>query len=196
LKTQGLSRKVIALNKDYNKNNIREGRLWSIDSRCPKCGEKFIITEYFYDLPIVGKVIISSGKCGKCGYTYKDIRAAESHGPQRIKLYVNSLEDLNTIVVRAGTASIYIPELGVSITPGSASQGFITTIEGILIRVKRIMEMLKDDPDIDLNTWKSRMENIKKAMVGELNFTLIIEDPEGVSRIISEKVMKEILYKS
>jgi len=184
------------MTKKFRDENINEGKLWSIESTCPKCGEKIMITEYLYRLPVIGKVIISTGKCKKCGYTYKDVRAAESHGPQRIKLYIDSLEDLNTIVVRAGTASIYIPELEVSITPGSASQGFITTVEGILNRVKEVMELLKEDSDVDADVWSRQMESIKRAMVGDLKFTLIIEDPEGVSRIINEKVEKEILYKS
>jgi zinc finger protein len=177
------------------KHEVKEGRLWTLESKCPRCGARYYITEYIYKLPLIGSVIISTGRCGECGYTYKDVRMAESRGPQKISILIDSQEDLNILIVRAGTASIYIPDIGVSITPGPASQGFITTVEGILIRVKRVMEMLRGDPDTNMKEWKYKMDLIKKAINGELGFTLVIEDPEGVSKIISEKEEREELYK-
>lgn len=177
-------------------DEVEEGKLWSLESKCPRCGSKFTISEYFHNIPLIGKIIISSGRCGNCGYIYKDVRAAESHGPQRLKVHIDSPNDLNIVVVRAGTASIYIPEFGISITPGPASHGFITTVEGVLDRIKEVLEMLRNDPDVDIEKWRYRMDLIGRAMKGELEFTLIIEDPEGVSRIISEKTEKEEIYKS
>jgi len=177
------------------KPGIKEGKLWTLESKCPRCGAKYYITEYIYKLPLIGGVIISTGRCSDCGYAYKDVRMAESKGPQRLSIFIDSPDDLNILVVRAGTASIYIPDLGVSITPGPASQGFITTVEGILIRVKKVMEMLRDDPDTDVKEWRYKMDLIKKAIAGNLSFTLVIEDPEGVSRIISDKAEREELYK-
>lgn len=183
--------------KEDNEANfkVEEGKLWTLESKCPRCGSKYEITEYIYELPLVGKVILSSGKCSKCGYTYKDIRMAESGGPQKLSVFIDSPDDLNILVVRAATASIYIPDLGVSITPGPAAQGFITTVEGILLRIRDTMELLKNDPEVDPHEWKFKMEQLEKAIRGELSFTLVIEDPEGVSRIVSEKTEREKLYK-
>jgi zinc finger protein len=180
------------------KMNLREDKklLWRLEAKCPICSNHYHISEYLMELPLVGKVIMSSGRCESCNYIHKDFRMAESVGPQRIRFRVEDLEDLNVIVVRAGSASIRIPELGVSIDPGPISHGYITTIEGILFRIKDVMNMLKNDPDVDIKEWERKMELLSRAMVADIEFTLIIEDPEGVSRIISDKVSKERLYSS
>ena len=172
-----------------------EGKIWDIKGKCPKCGEEMVISEYFYDSPLIGKIILSSGKCNKCGYKYRDVRAAESHGPQRLKVYVDKPQDLNILVIRASTASIYIPELGISIEPGPSSEGFITTIEGILNRIIEVMKLLERDEDVDKERWKEVYNDIVRARSGKLTFTLIIRDPDGLSRIISEKTEKERLYR-
>ena len=171
-----------------------EGKIWDIKGSCYRCGSEITISEYLYRAPLVGSVIISKAICGSCGYRYRSVRMAESVGPQRLKLYVDEPEDLNVIVVRASTASIYIPEFGVSIEPGPASEGFITTIEGILDRVLRIMNMLKEDEDVDRDRWEEIYYSIQEAREGRKPFTLILRDPDGVSRIISDKTEKERLY--
>ncbi len=175
-------------------DEVSEGKIWELESKCPRCGASYKITEYLYHVPMDGRVIISSGECPSCGYKYRDIRAAESHGPQRLKLWVDGPEDLNAIVVRASTASIYIPELGVSIEPGPASQGFITTVEGILDRVSRVLTVLKDDEEVDRRAWESARKDLEDARKGRKSFTLILVDPEGVSRIVSDKAEKERMY--
>ncbi|HIQ13281.1 MAG TPA: ZPR1 zinc finger domain-containing protein [Thermoprotei archaeon] len=171
-----------------------EGKIWDLKVKCPRCNEEYVISEYIYNIPLLGKVILSRGLCNGCGYRYNDVRAAESAGPQRIKLYIDEPEDLNILVIRAASASIYIPELGVSIEPGPASEGFITTVEGILDRVLKIMGMLYSDDSIDKDAWMDVYNAILDAKNGGKAFTLIINDPDGISRIISDKVEKERLY--
>ncbi len=175
-------------------DKVSEGKIWDIRGKCPRCGSEYVISEYLYNVPLIGQVILSSGECKSCGYKYRDVRMAESHGPQRLTLYVETPEDLNSLVVRAATASIYIPELGISIEPGPASRGYISTVEGILDRVLKVMVALKDDEEVDREKWEYAKNEIEKAKRGESTFTLIIEDPEGVSRIISDKAAKERLY--
>ena len=168
--------------------------IWSFKIKCPRCDYEFQVSEYMYEIPLVGKILISTGKCGECGYKYSDVRALESKGPQKLTLEVKSLEDLNALVIRASSATIKIPELGVEIKPGPASQGYITTVEGILDRVLQVITMLKGDPEVNEKERSKREELIRKAMEGKINFTLIIIDPEGVSRIVSDKAQKEKLY--
>ena len=171
-----------------------EGKIWDLKGRCPRCGSDITISEYFHNVPLVGKVILSSGKCQKCGYKYRDVRAAESVGPQRLSIYIDEPEDLNIIVVRASSASIYIPELGVSIEPGPASEGFITTVEGILDRIIKVMKVLEKDESINKSRWEKVYNDLMNAKGGRMSFTLVLKDPDGVSRIISDKVEKEKLY--
>lgn len=171
-----------------------EGKIWDLKGKCPRCSSEYVISEYFHDVPLIGRVILSSGKCGKCGYRYSDVRAAESEGPQRLKVFIDDPEDLNILVVRASSASIYIPEMGISIEPGPASEGFITTVEGIIERILHVMNILYNDDSVDKNRWEEVYKLLLEAKEGKRPFTLIIRDPDGVSRIISDKAEKERLY--
>ncbi len=171
-------------------------KIGEVTITCPACGSKTLqITDYLYDIPLIGKVIISTGKCTKCGYKYSDVRLAESNPPRRIVLRVTSQSDLNALVIRASTASVIIPEAGLEMHPGPASQGFITTIEGILERFKEAIELACKDPGADKRKCKELLSWIEEAKNARKEFTVIIEDPEGASTIISEKARIEPLSK-
>jgi len=55
---------------------------------------------------------------------------------------VTSTEDLKIHVVRGNTATIVVPELGVSIHPGLNNEGFISNVEGVLTRIEDILRFL------------------------------------------------------
>ncbi len=170
--------------------------IWTFTMKCPRCDSDFKVSDSIYEIPLVGKILISTGRCMKCGYRYSSVRAVESHGPQKLTLRVENPKDLNIFVLRASSATIKIPELGIEITPGPAAQGYITTVEGVLDRVLEVLSILKDDPEVDKEERDKREKMIKEAKEGKRKFTFVIIDPEGVSRIISDKVEKEKLYGS
>ncbi len=154
---------------------------------CPICGHNFKVEEFLYDMPLVGKIIISSGKCGNCGYRWNDVRLAEVKGPRKIVVEVRDPNDVNALVVRSSTASIVIPELGVEITPGPASLGYITTIEGVLLDVLDKVNFLCEEGEASPETCAEKKKMIEKARNGEIPFTFILIDPEGASTIVSDK---------
>ena len=163
---------------------------------CPVCGSKSLrITDYLYNMPLVGRVILTTGKCTRCGYKYNDVRLAETNPPRRIILKVINQRDLNALVVRASTASITIPEVGLEMHPGPASQGFITTVEGLLERFKEAIELACRDPEANKQKCNELLSWIQNAKNGKKEFTVIIEDPEGVSTIISDRARIEPLSK-
>jgi len=168
--------------------------IWTFKIDCPRCGDKLEVSDYIYEIPLVGKVLISTGKCSSCGYKYSNARAMESHGPQKLTVKVDEPDDLNILVIRASSAAIRMPELGVEIKPGPAAQGYITTIEGVLNRALEVLMLLKDDPEVNREEWQKRKNDLEEAIKGKKKFTFIIEDPQGVSRIVSDKVEKEKLY--
>jgi len=171
-------------------------KIWTLTTTCPVCGRKELIVEdYLYEMPLVGKVLISVGKCRNCNYKHNDVRAVESYGPQRISFKVDGPEDLGVLVIRSASATIKIPDLGIEITPGPAAQGFITTVEGVLDRVLEILDVMKDDPEAKKEEVEKREKEILEAKEGKRKFILIIEDLEGVSRIVSDKAKREALYR-
>lgn len=147
-----------------------------------------MVEEYLYEMPLVGKVLIASGTCNYCGYRFSDVRLAEPREPRKIVYNVEKPGDENALVIRASTASIKIPELGVEITPGPASRGYITTIEGIILDVIEKTKFLCSSPDAPKKTCDEKIKELEDARNVAKPFTIIIIDPEGVSAIISDRV--------
>ncbi len=162
--------------------------------KCPICNyNEMKIVDYLYEMPYLGKVLLSAGKCPRCGFKFNDVRVFEASNPKKIIFKVDKPEDLNALIVRASSASIKIPELGLELTPGPTAQGFITTIEGLLYMFKEITEFLCSQPDADKRACEKRLKEITEAIDGKRTFTLIVLDPKGVSKIVHEKVVEEPL---
>ena len=164
--------------------------------RCPACGRETLkVEEYIYEMPMLGKVILSTGRCSSCGYRFSDARLAEAREPGKIVYRVERPEDLNALVVVSSSASILIPELGLESKPGPAAQGYITTVEGILERFLEALEAACRAPDRDEKACREAREKIEGAKEGRIPFTLVIVDPEGVSAVASEKARREKVSK-
>jgi len=161
--------------------------------KCPICGSKINVSEYLYEAPYVGKLIISSGTCFNCKYKWSDVRLAESRGPRRIIYRVEDVKDLNALVIRSSTATVKIPEIEVEIIPGLAAQGYITTIEGIVMDIYEKTKFLCSEKEAPKEKCSEKLELLKKAMNGEIKYTVVIEDPMGVSAIVSHKTVEEEL---
>jgi zinc finger protein len=172
----------------------RLAKLSEMKTVCPSCkSEHLVLEDYLYEVPHVGRVIITSGRCSRCGYRFTDVRLAEAKPARRLVMRVDGGDDLNALVVRASTSSVYVPELGLEMKPGPASQGFITTVEGLLMRFLEALHVACSAPDADKDLCKRKEREITEAMRGRRRFTLVIEDPEGVSTIVSSKAVVEPL---
>jgi zinc finger protein len=108
--------------------------------------------------------------------------------PVHYEMIIKTLNDIDARVVRSTSGTIRIPELGVEIEPGPASESFISNIEGVLDRVADILEMVvRWNEDGKIQRAQELLLRIEKIKAGEFEITVIIEDPMGNSAIISEK---------
>lgn len=162
---------------------------------CPVCGKKSLeLSEYLYEVPYFDKILLSTGKCTNCGFTYRDVRLAEATAPKKVYVRVKGERELRYLLVKSSYAYLSIPEKGYEMIPGPASQGFISTVEGILHRFIEALNTAckgrRDDPGCIKNKqWLNR------AIEGREEFTLVICDYEGTSKIIGEGVFEEPLDK-
>ena len=147
---------------------------------CPVCKRPLKVVVKEQSDFVGGSVTLVALICKACPYKTLDILPNESHPPARLVFHVRSERDLNVIVARSSTATIRIPEIKASITPGTASPGFITTVEGVLRRFKMHLKSPEAEACID------------RLLSGE-PFTLIVEDPRGSSAINSLRVETEPL---
>jgi zinc finger protein len=122
-----------------------------------------------------------------CGFRYSDTLILSQHEPVHYEMKVRSIDDLDARVVRSTSGTIRIPELGIDIEPGPASESFISNIEGVLERVEEILCMVTRWGEEDKTAQAMELlSNIKKTRAGEYDITLVIEDPIGNSAIIAE----------
>ena len=162
---------------------------------CPICGKRSLaLSEVHKEIPYFGRVILASWRCFSCGYRHVDVFSLEVREPSRYTFKVKEADDLNVKVIRSSSGTIRIPELGVLIEPGPISQGFITNVEGVLERVENIVKsfMVLFDDKHEVNRCTMLLNKIRKARNGSFQFTLIIEDPRGVSAIIPIKYTQRV----
>ncbi len=135
---------------------------------CPVCGKPlhFSILE---KVDFVGEGVTLFAFSCECGYRGADTFPEKTHGPRRLVYRVGSL---NTLVARSSTATVRIPEIGAEIKPGPAATGYITTVEGIL---RRIRERFPQEKKVD-------------ELLAGRPFTLVLDDPNGASAIDSGDV--------
>jgi zinc finger protein len=159
---------------------------------CPMCKNKTLaLSEVERDIPYFGKVFVFTMSCSHCKYHKADIEAAEKHKPAKFTVSVESEEDLRIRVVKSSQATIRIPHI-TTITPGPASNGYVTNVEGILNRVRHEIESLKEqaEDNEDKKKAKNLLKKLQKIMWGQQKQKIIIEDPTGNSAIISDKAIK------
>ena len=160
--------------------------------QCPMCGKKELtLMEAARDIPFFGLAYIFSMTCGGCGYHKADVECGEKRPKCKYTFEVTSEEDLKVRVIKSGNATVKIPRI-MSIDPGPASNGYITNIEGILNRVKVMLEKTRDGSEdkADRKKAKNMLKKVQDAMWGRGSITVIIDDPSGNSAILSEKAKK------
>jgi zinc finger protein len=159
---------------------------------CPICHKKTLtLTEAESEVPYFGKMFIFSMSCSSCKYHKADVEAAEKHEPAKWTVEVSGPEDMKIRVVKSSTANIKIPFV-TTIEAGTGSNGYITNIEGVLNRVKKILEGLRDNAEDKSERKKAKniLKKLLKAERGDEKLKIIIEDNEGNSAIVSEKAVK------
>ncbi|MBT3721485.1 ZPR1 zinc finger domain-containing protein [archaeon] len=158
---------------------------------CPMCSKKTLtLREITREIPYFGMSFVFSMDCSECDYHMADVELESDGKAIKQTIEIESEEDLNIRVIKSSTATIKIPRL-VEITPGPISNGYITNVEGILNRIKKIIESKRDDEDKSIRKKaKNQLKKIQKVIWGREKITLTITDPKGNSAIVSDKVKK------
>lgn len=162
---------------------------------CPMCNQKtLVLSEHNTDVPYFGKVYLYSMTCSNCKYHLSDVECDERKEPCKFTFEISDQNDMKIRIVKSSEATVKIPHI-TTITPGPASQGYITNIEGLLNRVKYHVESLRDtsEDEEDKKKAKNLLKKITRIMWGQEKQKIIIEDPSGNSAIISENAEKSKL---
>lgn len=158
-------------------------------STCPLCSRELVTNWYPQNIPFFGEVMHITSLCN-CGFRYSDTLILTQRDPVHYELKIKCQADLNARVVRSTSGTIRIPELGVDIEPGPASESFISNIEGVLDRVGEVLEMAKRWGEQDKTKRAQELLSvIEKIKAGDHEVTVVIEDPLGNSAIFSNNAI-------
>ncbi|MFZ3149796.1 MAG: ZPR1 zinc finger domain-containing protein [Methanothrix sp.] len=167
------------------------------NASCPVCSVQMQFCWETVDIPHFGEAMVIAGVCD-CGYRHNDTILLTQKEPVRFTLQVTSIEDLDARVIRSSSGTLRIPELGVDIEPGFASDSYISNVEGVLERIEGVVGFATrsareaESPEAT-RKGEEILEKINLAKNGRFPLTLIIEDPLGNSVIDYEKAVKSTL---
>lgn len=157
---------------------------------CPICHKNnLILIEEEKDIPYFGKCYLMSMTCEDCKYHISDVECENNNGPTKHVFVIKNKDDLNVRVVKSSEAVIKIPQLRMGVEPGNGSIGYISNIEGVLRRFKKILEDERDnaEDDNERKIAKNLLKKLWKVECGEEELKIIIEDKSGNSAIISDR---------
>lgn len=168
------------------------------NQECPVCMQpKAVFSEYETEDPFAGTIAIFSIKCLACGFKNSDLEFENPSDPAEYSIDIESLEDLNIRVIKAGDCEIKIPTFRISVDSTMNSEGFISNVEGVLNRFKQQIELLIDGEDDKAKRKKGKniIKGINQVLRGEKPMKLKLIDRTGSSAIISDKVVIKKLKK-
>ncbi|MCL2115709.1 MAG: ZPR1 zinc finger domain-containing protein [Methanobrevibacter sp.] len=161
---------------------------------CPVCSGKGTAesTTKTENIPHFGEILESSLICTSCGFKHNDIICLEQKDPTKYTLAINK-DNLSSRVVKSQSATVSIPEFGIKVEPGPKSVGYVSNIEGVIIRfcegVKQALTLFDDEESQKNGT--NILKKLNKIVNGEIEATLVIEDPFGQSKVMDINVKKE-----
>ncbi|MHA2379820.1 MAG: ZPR1 zinc finger domain-containing protein [Candidatus Thorarchaeota archaeon] len=158
---------------------------------CPACEEgRLDIQSILYSVPYFNELAMFTMKCPKCNFSHNDVFSAEQRPPMRWVLKVNDQQLMQTRVVRSSSGTIRLPDFGIDVEPSPAAESFISNVEGVLQRTMPVVESAIRFAETDEQRRRGAevLEMLQKASKGEMTFTLIVEDPVGVSAILPDNL--------
>ncbi|MHA2281066.1 MAG: ZPR1 zinc finger domain-containing protein [Promethearchaeota archaeon] len=157
--------------------------------KCPACTQGIIkINKTVYDLPDKDKMLMLKFECDKCSFLKNDIIPLTTNMDSGIMtLEVTNEADLKSKIYRSPMGKIEIPDLELVVEPGPRADFYFTNVEGILLRFEKAVSIYRnniEEDDQQVIEIEELLNDLKKAMKGQLKFTLVITDTQGGSYII------------
>ena len=168
----------------------------SVEQSCPICGNEnsLKMMAHSSEIPYFGEHTQITMSCNSCGWRVTDFIPAEGKKAGSWTLIVSSTEHISARVVRSSSCTVRIAELGLEVTPGSSSTGYISNVEGVLDRFASAIGTIRRQTDVENDeVTKTKCDELlsKIDMVksGELVVTLELLDPVGHSQILHEEAV-------
>lgn len=163
-------------------DEIQPDEVYTFPSECSACGRPSGTNMKLVNIPYFREVVLMSSNCEHCGYKSNEVKGggAVSEQGKKITLLIEDSEDLSRDILKSETCSLSIPEIQLDLHPGTLG-GRFTTVEGLLQQVHDELYSRVFQGDSSTIERKDRLgsflDQLKKAISGEMQFTLILDDP-------------------
>lgn len=159
--------------------------------KCPMClNQTLELRQAEKIVPHFGPTVIFSMRCTneECGFYKSDVESLEDNDEIEQTFKIEEEDDLNITVVKSSTAEIKFYRIG-TIEATEQSSGYITTIEGLIKKMKRQLEGVRDSvKDKDKKDQAKRhLKKLQRVIWGRDSLKLKLTDPEGNSKMILEQ---------
>ena len=169
--------------------DILEGRTYELPVHCPGCTRPAHVFMQMLNIPHFKEVVVSTTLCDVCGYKTTEVKTGGEvpENGKRIWLQVKDARDLGRDILKSETCLLKIPECRVEVTPGTMG-GRFTTVEGLVTQIRddlkgSIFDVGEDDvstdsmPSDQKKEWGTFFAQLDKAVNGEIEYTILMEDP-------------------
>ncbi|KAK3387187.1 ZPR1 zinc-finger domain-containing protein [Podospora didyma] len=180
--------------------NIIPEQVYEFPASCPGCMHPCTTNMQMVDIPHFRQVIIMSTSCQDCGYKSNDVKTGGEIPEKGVKttLQVKNAVDLARDILKSESCALECPELTLSVNPGTLG-GRFTTVEGLLTQVRDDLhnQIFQGDANggsekrgdsfaaEEQGRWDKFFADLKKAIKGEREFTIILTDPLAMSYVQS-----------
>ncbi len=164
----------------------------TIEQPCPVCHSPSGLTMIAHttEIPYFGEHTQLTVVCDACGWKHTDFIPAEGRKPGSWSLQIDSPDHMSTRIVRSGSCTVRLVQLDLEASPGGASTGYVSNIEGVLIRFKDVIQtLMRDAEDEIVGKCTELLEELERVRVGESSIELQLLDPLGHSQILHEDAM-------
>jgi len=170
---------------------------------CPECNSSGRVTMLTMssEIPYFGEHTQITLRCESCGWKHTDFIPSEGEKRGYWSLVVNSQEMMSARVVRSSSCTIRIPNLELEVSPGSSSSGFVTNVEGLIIRFEDAIGIIlhgagANDDGVDIGAANEILEGLGRLKLGLAVMEIVFLDPRGRSQIIHEQASSRDLTES
>lgn len=176
--TKGLDENAAARKEDED-DDVKKS-VMRFPTECYSCQSPGFSQMCISSIPFFKEIIIMAFSCDKCGYKNTEIKTGGGIGPKarRLTFHFKKEDDLNRDVFKSDTSTVEIPELELTLEPGTLGSLY-TTIEGLIDKIYEQLE--RDNPfgqgdSAESKKFMELLEKLKNLSEGKTPFTLILND--------------------
>ena len=142
------------------------------------------------EIPYFGEHTQLTVVCDACGWKHTDFIPAEGKKPGSWSLQIDSSDHMSTRIVRSGACTVRLVELELEASPGGASTGYVSNIEGVLTRFEDVIGTLMIEADDDeMEKCAELLAELALVREGKYSIELQLLDPLGHSQILHENAI-------